>query len=191
MQDLSLGSVSIWLRDLKAGDQQSAQHLWNRYFQRLVVLARSRLMNRTRVADEEDIALNALNSLFLAVQQGRYPNLSDRSELWPLLVSITLRKTTNQLKWNYAQKRTPRAEVAQDEMDHIAALDPGPEEVIQLSDQVQHLLQLLPDEKLARIARQRLAGDSVAEIAADLAVSRRTVARKLARIRQEWEEAVC
>jgi len=37
------GSVTGWLARLQAGDDTAAQPLWERYFLRLVTLARSRL----------------------------------------------------------------------------------------------------------------------------------------------------
>jgi hypothetical protein len=52
----SAGSVTHWIRELKAGNHLAAQELWEKYFQRLVALARSKLRNRPRrVADEEDV----------------------------------------------------------------------------------------------------------------------------------------
>ena len=50
------GSVSHWLGQLKAGDQEAAQPLWERYFRRLVGLARTKLHGTPRqAADEEDV----------------------------------------------------------------------------------------------------------------------------------------
>ena len=39
----SIGSVTQWLRMLQAGDQAAARPLWERYFRRLVGLARRKL----------------------------------------------------------------------------------------------------------------------------------------------------
>ena len=36
---MSAASVTHWIRQLKAGDREAAQQLWQRYFQRLVGLA--------------------------------------------------------------------------------------------------------------------------------------------------------
>ena len=54
------GSVTGWIDRLKAGDHAAAQPLWERYFARLVGLARQRLEGQPRrAADEEDVALSA------------------------------------------------------------------------------------------------------------------------------------
>src|SRR5688572_2016982 len=75
------------------GDADVAQRLWQRYFQRLVDLARKKLQgNRPRSADEEDIALSAFHRFCRAAEQRRFPDLSDRKDLWNILVVLTARK---------------------------------------------------------------------------------------------------
>jgi hypothetical protein len=59
------GSVTRWIDDLKAGNAAAAQPLWERYFTRLVQLARAKLRatrHGSPVEDEEDAALSAFNS---------------------------------------------------------------------------------------------------------------------------------
>jgi hypothetical protein len=41
------------------------------------------------MADEEDVALSAMNRFYQASQEGRYPELADRDGLWRLLLQIT------------------------------------------------------------------------------------------------------
>ena len=54
-------SVTDWIGRLKAGESAAAGRLWERYFERLVGLARIQLRGTPRgVADEEDVALSAL-----------------------------------------------------------------------------------------------------------------------------------
>jgi hypothetical protein len=55
-------SVTVWMRQLIAGDvDRSVQKLWERYYLRLVGLARAKLGHMPPgVADEEDVALSAL-----------------------------------------------------------------------------------------------------------------------------------
>jgi hypothetical protein len=93
-------SVTAWVASLKAGDAQAAEHLWQRYFEKLVQLVTARLRGSHRaVADEEDDALNAFDSFCRGVARGRYPRLDDRNDLWPLLVVITERKALDQAQY--------------------------------------------------------------------------------------------
>src|SRR5262249_33514107 len=90
------GSVTFWIGQLKAGDPKAVQPLWERYFDRLVRLARKRLRGvRGSAADEEDVALSAFNNFCQAAVQGRFPDMLDRDDLWRLLVVITDRKAVS------------------------------------------------------------------------------------------------
>ena len=110
MDETSPGSVTVWLGGLKAGDDVAAQQLWNRYFGQLVTLARHRLKGLTRESDEEDIALSALKYAMLRVQNNCFPDLNDRTGLWPLLVTITGRKAINEIKRQRTKKCDRTAE---------------------------------------------------------------------------------
>src|SRR5271169_5329863 len=102
------GSVTKWIGDLKAGGDSAAQHLWERYFDRLVGLARAQLRASRRagaIEDEEDAALSAFDSFCRGAASGRFPRLADRDDLWRLLVVITVRKVFGQLERRGARKR--------------------------------------------------------------------------------------
>src|SRR5262245_24270667 len=102
----SNSSVTQWLGRIQAGDRETAQQLWNRYFEQLVRLARGRLRGAGRLpADAEDVALSAFDSFFRAAEQGRFPALHDRHGLWPLLVTITRRKATKAVQHERREKR--------------------------------------------------------------------------------------
>jgi hypothetical protein len=100
------GSVTQWIAQLKAREAAAAQPLWERYFRRLVALARRKLhATPCRAADEEDVALSAFASFFRAAQQGRFPRLTDRDDFWPLLVVLTLRKALRLARADRRRKR--------------------------------------------------------------------------------------
>jgi DNA-directed RNA polymerase specialized sigma24 family protein len=100
------GSITHWLGRLQAGDPAAAQPLWERYFHRLIGLARHRLRNARRlVADEEDVALSAFDSFCRHAERGRFPGLLDRESLWRLLVVVTARKAANLVRDEGRQKR--------------------------------------------------------------------------------------
>ena len=74
-------SVTRWIAELKAGEEEAAQKLWQRYFEKLAAVARRSLKGRALgVADEEDLALSAFNTLFRRAGEGRFPRLEDRSQ---------------------------------------------------------------------------------------------------------------
>src|SRR5437867_5602457 len=99
-------SVSHWIGQLKAGDHDAAQYLWEGYFRRLVGLARAKLHDLPRrAADEEDVALSAFASFCRGVEGGRFPQLLDRHDLWRLLVTITARKALRLARDERSQKR--------------------------------------------------------------------------------------
>src|SRR5262249_14633252 len=80
------GSGTHWLGPLKAGDAAAAQPLWERYFRRLAGLARKKLQGSPRLAaDGEDVAQSAFKSFYRGAEQGRFPDLRDRDDLWRLL----------------------------------------------------------------------------------------------------------
>src|SRR5262245_64764290 len=80
------GSVTRWLDLLQAGKSEAVQALWERYFHRLVGLARKKLQDAPRrAADEEDVALSAFDSFCRHAEEGRFPQLADRDSLWRIL----------------------------------------------------------------------------------------------------------
>ena len=97
--------ITFWIRKLKDVDEEAAHQIWIAYFPKLVRLARSKLDSHPRrAADEEDMALSALNSFFRGAQAGRF-ELHDRNDLWKLLTTITLRKVGAEYRRHYAAKR--------------------------------------------------------------------------------------
>src|SRR5271165_3126586 len=104
------GSITGWIAGMKAGDLAAAQPLWERYFARMVILARGRLRTsgrrgRDAGSDEEDAALSAFDSLCVGLIRGQFPQLADRDDLWRLLVVITTRKVRSQTRRQLRQKR--------------------------------------------------------------------------------------
>src|SRR5438067_4890181 len=127
-------SVSHWIGQLQAGDHAAAQKLWERYFQRLVGLARAKLQDLPRrAADEEDVALSAFASFCRGVEGGRFPQLLDRHDLWRLLVTITARKALRLARDQRCQKRgggTVLDEAALGDRDNAAAEEAGIDQIL-------------------------------------------------------------
>ena len=191
------GSVTHWLEALQEGDSAAAQRLWERYFPRLVGLARVRLRGlKGRVADEEDVALSALHSFYRNAKQGRFPQLADRESLWRLLMVITARKAGRLMRAEGRLKRGGAATVvagaAVEADDYLLAQlfsrEPTPDLAAQVAEEYQRLLSLLGQPVLAQVAQWRMEGHSVEEIAERLGCAPRSVKRKLQLIRASWEK---
>jgi len=191
-------SVSQWIADLQDHTDAAAQEkLWQRYFARLVALARGKLGDSPRGAeDEEDVALSALDSFFGGLEQGQFPELRDRNALWPLLAKITARKAINQRKRQMAAKRGGGRVIAASAAGRNAAgdtaeiefieSDPSPASLAAINEECQRLVEILPDQNLKDVVRKKLAGFSTVEIAEQLGVAPRTVERKTELVRKIW-----
>jgi DNA-directed RNA polymerase specialized sigma24 family protein len=183
------GSVTHWIRELQAGNQLAAQKLWERYFQQLVGLARGRLKHLPRrVADEEDVALSAFDSFCRGAEQGRFPQLTDRDDLWQLLVMLTGRKAAKLVEQECRQKRGGGKVQADVELEQIIGTEPTPEFAAQVADECRHLLTVLEDAELRSIALWKLEGYTNAEIAQKLGYVTVTIERRLRLIRGIWEQ---
>lgn len=188
-------SVTWWIGELGQGDEAAAQALWQRYFQRLAALARQRLgEGNRRVRDEEDVALSVFRSLCEGAGRGEL-SPGDRDELWRLLATITVRKVASQLRAEGRQKRgggevrgESALEAAGPGFDAFAGTEPTADFLHELADEHQRLLESLGDESLRRIAVFKLEGWTGSEIARELGITRRSVERKLERIRELWKK---
>jgi DNA-directed RNA polymerase specialized sigma24 family protein len=198
MPDESQGSITQWIADLKGGDPGAANGLWERYFTRMVELARARLKasrGRDAGSDEEDAALSAFDSLCAGLARGQFPRLSDREDLWRLLVVITTRKVMAQARRQLREKRggglvRPAADLADSGPDDDGILaravgsEPTPEFAAMVAEEYRRLLERLDDDVLRKVAVLRMEGHTSDEIAEHLGCARRTVARQLALIRR-------
>ncbi len=185
----SAGSVTHWIRQLKTGDHAAAQQLWECYYRRLVGLARAKLRGRPlRAADEEDVVQSAFDSFCRGAEHGRFPQLADRNNLWPLLVIITSRKAVDLIEREGRQKRGGGAvEVG---LEQLLSQEPSPEFALEMAEACERLLGLLGDDSLRAVALWKLEGDTEDEIAARLGCVPRTVRRKLRAIRDLWSREI-
>ena len=191
MQMSSANSITEWLSQLKAGNQGAAQKLWECYFKRLVRLARKKLRGLPRrAADEEDVALSAFDDFCRCAEQGRFPQLSDRDDLWQVLVVLTDRKAIRLIRHERQQKRGGAAAPHHfsAELQQIRGQAPTPEFAAEVAERFQRLLALLGNEELQSVAKWKMEGYTIVEIAAKLGCVPRTVQRKLRVIRTRWKQ---
>jgi RNA polymerase sigma factor (sigma-70 family) len=195
-------SVTHWITVLRGGDEEAARLLWQRYFTKLVHLARKKLGSAPRrVADEEDLAVSVFRRLCDGAEQGRFDQLSDRDDLWRLLVAITTNRAIDQRRHDRQCKRGGGKVHGESlfggigdagdggGLDEVMADEPSPEMINQIAEEHQRLMGRL-DESLQQIALWKLENRNNEEIAKLLGITSRSVRRKLERIREIWQEDV-
>lgn len=201
---MSQEEVSSWVLHLANGNEEVSRKIWDEYFGKLVRLARRKLDGMPlRDVDEEDVALSAMNSFYQGMTQKKFENLKNREDLWKLLVTITARKATAKLRRHYAQKRGGGGIRGESVFQHdnnlfdgrdagignVLGTEPTPELAMDVAENCQEMLDKLGDETLRTIALMTLEGYRTEEIASHLGCVRRTVERKLERIREIWGQS--
>jgi RNA polymerase sigma factor (sigma-70 family) len=180
----STDPVTLWISQLKEGQHDAARRLLERYFRRLVGLARARLQGQPALADhDEDIALSAFKSLCLGAERGRFPRLDDRDDLWRLLALLTVRKAIDLLR-----RQRPEQALTPADLEGLLSREPQPELAVEVAEECRRLLERLGDGELRAVALWKVEGHSNEEIASRLGCVVRSVERKLQRIRILWQE---
>jgi len=188
------GSVSNWLKELKTGDQNAVEAIWNRYYQRVVEFAiRKMKINPDRAIDGEDIAQLTMHRFCLNATSGNYPDLDDRQQLWDILVVYTLNRIRKHLRECNRTKRSgmhrvvfefKRSQVLQDLR--------SPEAPTIMADMVQSWLDRLdredPSGQLKQIAIWSMEDISGSEIARIMKKRKSAILQQIRLIRLLWEE---
>jgi len=184
---------------LRRGDSAMQAMVWNDHYPSLVRAARRKLAGfPCRVFDEEDVAAAALHSFFDAVRDGAIYPWNSVGELFRLLTTITRRKA---FAFRRRETRAKRggglvrghsalcAQSAGDSQPTGTGKEPqdegpSPRTAFIRTEDEQQILDALPDEVLRQIATLRSQGHTNDEIAMILGCARRTVERKVERIRR-------
>jgi DNA-directed RNA polymerase specialized sigma24 family protein len=132
--------------------------------------------------------------------QGKFPKLTGRDNLWPLLVVITSCKAADELQ-RARRIRRGRGEVRGESafgddkstagergIEQVADTGPTRQFAVLMADVFERLLARLSDDALRAVALWKMDGYSNDEIAAKLGRDLRTVERKLKVIRSLWQE---
>ena len=189
-------NVTHWIDLVKEGDSGAANEIWRHYFDRLAGAVRGRLYGQNRaVSDEEDIVLSVFNSFYDAAQDGRFPDLADRDDLWRLLMTMAARKVIDKRRHDQRQRRggdvTVQSLDQQDESGQFAeaiGTEPSPEMVLMMQEAVERLFSHLGVGQLRDLAGAKLEGYSNAELARKFDCSERTIERRLHLIREKCQQ---
>jgi RNA polymerase sigma factor (sigma-70 family) len=189
------GSVTNWLRQLKAGDEACLGALYQRYRAFLIGLARKKVKNAPRrAADEEDVAQEAFWAFCRSFRGGSPPILVDRNSLLALLTVITAHEAISQMERERRAKRgggRVRGESVLESLAgpacHARGTGRTPQEEAILRDFYQHYLTGLP-QNLREFAELYLAGYTYREISEQIGCAERTVERKMPIILKRWQQ---
>jgi RNA polymerase sigma-70 factor, ECF subfamily len=181
------GTSFLLLERYRAGDESAADTLFARYFDRLTLLARSRLSARLASrTDPEDVVLSVYRSFFVHAREGRF-ELRRGGDLWRLLAAITKHKLLHQARRHGADRRSVHREIPIESADEgrffLRGQEPSPEDALALADELESLLSRL-DRFARRVLELRMQGARLTEIAEDTGRSERTVRRTLEQIRE-------
>lgn len=199
-------SVTEWIAALLEGEDGAADQLWRRYFDQMLRVVQGYLrgagMTVSAGFDPEQVALDSFRRFCAAHRNGQFPELRSREQLWPLLVTITLNLTRDELRSERAQKRrsdhrtfleselkfVPGEDSEFGSLDQIPGRMPPTDVAAEMAEHCRDLIGKLDDPELQQVALWKLDGLTNDEIAHRLGFSRRTVQRMLQVIRTTWEQ---
>ena len=192
-------SVTGLLELVRNGDAKAAQHLWDRYFHRMLGLAKHILRPS---ADNEVVASSAFRRFLTAISDGNYREVMDRTAVWVCLANLTKQRAFDERRQDLALKRgggrvmneSHSKESPEDggsyNLDTFPSPDLAPLERIINADLVARLLNALPDENLRGVALGKFENLTNRELAERMDCSLATVERRLQMIRKLWSRKV-
>lgn len=188
-QTMHTASDGSLVRRFRRGDADAATAIYSRYADRLLALAAAKTGDdlKTRF-DADDVVQSVFRTFFRRVANGSY-DVPDGDELWGLLLTVTLNKTRNLAAYHRKLKRDVRAtsEMGDTLLPNEWRRLPNSEELLEQT--IREFTESL-DRDHRRVVELRVAGYEIADIAATLGKSKRTVERMLQRIRAVMQEEI-
>jgi RNA polymerase sigma-70 factor, ECF subfamily len=173
----------------RGGDEDAARQLYLRYARRLSALVeRQCSADLARLAGIEDLVQSVFGSFFRRIRQGYY-DVPDGAELWNLLLVIALHKIRGKAVYLHSVKRDTHRTINGEEASRRLESQVNSEEARHAQSQValDEVLERLPTQNRV-MARLRMEGYEVAEVARETGRSRRSVERILQDTRQKLVE---
>ncbi len=188
----SESSVSSWLGELRSGQAEAVQALWDRFFTRLSDVAQRRLSHiSTRIVEGEDVAASVLASIWGAAVDGRLSKVQNVDELWWLLLAATRWRCVDQVRKANALKHgggrfiSSIHENPEAAYELLVSAEPDPQYIVGFEEELERLLGIL-DPLQRQITVLRLEGYSLPEIAERINISLSSIQRKMKLIRELW-----
>ena len=186
------GSVTQWIGQFKAGEEQALEKLRQRYWPYLVRLAHKKLAGvRGGAVDDEDVVQEAFWSFYRSFRKGRLPVLENRQHVLALLTIITVHQAANHREREGCVKRGAGRVQGESALEFLVGSTSSargieqvedsalaPDEEVVAHDMYSHYVNALPED-LRHIAEQYLANRPLDAIARAKRCSVSTVRRKI------------
>ncbi len=186
-------SFAALILKLRCGDNAAAQHLLDRYWQRLRMLAHRRIGRALQAkVDPDDVLQSAFASFFFNLKQGHWEFDSSRSLRGLLSVLITRKCLRYAAKFATAGRDVNREQAfledraSADKLRDLPGREPAPDDALARYEWLEHILGGFDEQDRAVIAHL-LDGRSTLETATAIKCSQRTVQRTVLRIVRELE----
>lgn len=188
---------------MRQGDPEAIRRLVERYFGKLRKLSQERIRRGKPIyEDGEDIAIQVLTSVCKKVEQGKYPDLQNRDDLWYLMIFIAHRMVIDRrrsrkklsLQTPEEEELFPKdqtlegaLETIDHDLDSFLAEDSESDlQLFEIIDCWQEMIRQIKDPVAKEVAKLKLEGHNNREIAELLGIVSRTVERKSELIEQRW-----
>jgi RNA polymerase sigma factor (sigma-70 family) len=195
--------ITMFLKNSRGIGEDGAQAIWESYFPKLMRVIENKLRNSPkRAVDGEDIAQNAMFSLFRGLQEKKFDSVANRDELWALLVTITARKVTHERRRALAKKRGEGATRGESVFMAAGNVDDNyginqildenqmPDSASRVLETYEELLPQIGDEKTLKTVMLRMEGFTNREIAEKMECSVSRVEQRIAKIRKAWQTEI-
>ena len=186
----SLDDTGTITTEIRGAEERDFTLLWHFYYARTERLA-SRNLGPADAVESEDVAIQVLESVFRSLdrkkEEGKLGDLN-REVLWGVIVQATRHKLIDRHRRNSAKRRSVNTLGRTSLVADLVSTEPSPEEILVFEEQISALFKSLACDQLRTIARMRLDGCEIAEIAEELDLSTRSVLRKLKRVHETWRE---
>ncbi len=180
--------ITHWWSRARHGDEEAFAKLFDCYIGRLQLYVRRSPTKQDRADGfDEDLASETMTNVWLGITQGRFGNVSNRDELWFTMMSIAKSRALDRRKFLHRKKRLfgipgQLATFFQGRVDFRL-----PSDEFEFLEVWEKFTTTLPNDEYREIARKRMDGMKVNEIATKLESVPKSVRRKLGIIRGEWE----
>lgn len=182
---------------MQQGDEQSLAWLCDNFLPSIEAYSRRRIGNVRRIADEQDVATQAIFVFWKGIREGRFTDIETRDDLRRILCGIAFRTAQGHVRRQMAAKRggpglRGESMFARNQDDRGPGLD-GFADATTAVESMQAVLGhcedllLSLDELDRKIALLKFEGHTHAEIGQELGYSVGHIERRVAKIKETWQ----